>query len=456
MKRTIGRIVILGLVAATIHAQADTYYLQSDGDHPAPYPFNIYGQLEPVMTLDANRRIYLVEDTAQDRADLQKFMNQTSGTMEPLDAPAPPGGGGTNTYTYTFTYQPPTNGLYLTWDGFSGGLADMTLHGGTGSVYVALSSTNLSTPSSQWNIAGEIFPTDTNAMPFTAEMPAGQSVFYNVEDWSDAMTNGLYDWWMYYWFGDLNESAAELDSTGTNTLGFDYTNGLDPNVISFSVQFTNTRVNVSSASGTLHIQGGRPFYEAVLVNDGNLADAVWQPYENTNLLVSLNAGDGNYDVWVGLRGLPTNATPTWEGMRLTLDTAPPVLTVTNPVGSAVSKPMIQIQGYTDESLSRLTFGVSNAIGVLTNQPGYVTSRFYDTNRMDYTTNFFQCYDVRLTNDNSITLRAVDLAGNVTVTNFNLTLDALGATNAPMLAIVWPANNASIGGTNVNIRAQTDD
>ena len=45
----------------------------------------------------------------------------------------------------------------------------------------------------------------------------------------------------------------------------------------------------------------------MLVNDTNQADAVWQPYTGTNIMVNLGATDGDYNVWVGLRGLPADA-----------------------------------------------------------------------------------------------------------------------------------------------------
>jgi len=55
------------------------------------------------------------------------------------------------------------------------------------------------------------------------------------------------------------------------------------------------------------------------------------------------------------------------------------------------------------------------------------------------TNFVQCYDVPLaTNDNFITLRMADVAGNTTTTNFDLVLDYTGATNPPAIQLDWPA------------------
>jgi hypothetical protein len=232
---------------------------------------------------------------------------------------------------------------------------------------------------------------------------------------------------------------------------------LDPNVIQFSLQFTNNYVNASLAYGSVTIQGGVPSYIAVLINDTNTADAEWEIDDSTNVLVNLNSGDGLYNVLVGLRGLPSDATPTWVGTQLTLNTVAPVLAVTNPAGGTVSVPMIQLQGYVNESLGKLTFDVSNAVGVVTNQQGYWQPVFYDTNLLEFTTNTFQCYDIPLTNGvNKITLHATDMAGNTTTTNFSYTLSYAGVTNAPMLSLLWPQNNTAIGGSNVTIQAQVSD
>ena len=119
--------------------------------------------------------------------------------------------------------------------------------------------------------------------------------------------------------------------------------------------------------------------------------------------------------------------------------------------------MIQLQGYACEPLSSLTYDVSNADGVLTNQTGYVTDEFWDTNFLAFTTNFFPYYNLALTNGlNHITVHATDLAGNKAMTNFSVTLDYSGDTTAPMLSVIWPTNGTSIAGSNVTVQAQVDD
>ena len=41
--------------------------------------------------------------------------------------------------------------------------------------------------------------------------------------------------------------------------------------------------------------------------------------------------------------------------------------------------------------------MSNATGVVSNEQGFVTDRYYDTNPWEFTTNWFQCFDIDLTN-----------------------------------------------------------
>ncbi len=264
------------------------------------------------------------------------------------------------------------------------------------------------------------------------------------------------DWWFWEYFGTVTLSDTNLDSTGANTLLYDYQNSLDPNVIQFSLQITNYYVNTLNVPIQLNISGGVPFYEAVLVNDPNFADANWQPY-NPTVVVSLNSGDGNYDVSVGLRGLPSDAQQTWQLAHLTLDTVAPTLTITNPASSAVSQPVIQLQGFANEALSSLTFDVSNAAGVFTNQTGYVTGKFYDTNLLEFTTTYFQCYDVPLLNGlNTVTVHAADLAGNTTTTNVSVTLNYSGDTTPPALTVIWPQDGTYISGNSFAFEGQVND
>jgi hypothetical protein len=103
--------------------------------------------------------------------------------------------------------------------------------------------------------------------------------------------------------------------------------------------------------------------------------------------------------------------------------------------NTVSQPVIQINGYCQESLASISYDLSNAVGIVTNQQSEITDRYYDTNTYSFTTNYFECLDVPLTNGiNTITIHATDLAGGTTTTNFNFTLDYSSKTNPPVMQI----------------------
>jgi len=202
------------------------------------------------------------------------------------------------------SYTIDTNGLYLEVAGVSNGSAWFNLHNASNQVYAIWSTTNLL---ANWNVETEMWPTNPAMLPFTVPTLERQNLFVRAEDWTDVDSNGdgIPDWWIWMYFGTLDLSATNLDSQG-NTLLHDYQNGLDPNIIQFSLQFTNNYFNTSMANGAITLLGGVPSYIAVLVNDPNLANANWQSY-SSNVVVSLNAGDGAYEVWVGLKGLPQDA-----------------------------------------------------------------------------------------------------------------------------------------------------
>ena len=65
-------------------------------------------------------------------------------------------------------------------------------------------------------------------------------------------------------------------------------------------------------------------------------------------------------------------------------------------------------------------------------------------------------DTTTTNENTITLRVADRAGNVTETNINVTLDFTGDTNAPGLSLIWPTNDMHLSGNSFYIRGGIDD
>ena len=421
------------------------YTVQHAGEWP-PLPGNIYG----LPFWDLGGGFYLLDDRDFDYA---AFAQQNAALHEMARAM-----GLENDNETGSSYMIDTNGLWLEITNVVNGLAYLNLRHGTDYVYEVWSKQDLT--ASNWDIETEVFPgTNQDVMPFTVSELDRTNLFIWARDWTGITSGGneTPEWWFWKYFHTVNLSDTNLDSTGNNTLLYDYQNGVDPNAIQFSLQFTNTDLNTTIAYGTITILSGTPFYEAILINDTNEADANWQPYSSTNVIVPLNSGNGTYSVLVGLRGLLADAQQTWMGTQLRLNNVAPVLTVTNPTASTVSVPMIQLQGYVSASLSKLTYDVSNAAGIFTNQQGYWLSAFYDTNLLAFTTNSFQCYDIRLTNGlNQITLHATDVAGNTATTNVSYTLDYSGDHTAPVLSFIWPTNGTSIGGSNFTLQAQVDD
>ncbi|HEY1790963.1 MAG TPA: hypothetical protein VGJ73_22635 [Verrucomicrobiae bacterium] len=355
-----------------------------------------------------------------------------------------------------------TNGLWLQITNFSSGSIHGNLNGATDFVYEVYSTTNVAVArkASDWEIETELFPFGgTNSMPFNVSMSGRNPLFLWARDWTGITRNGnkTPDWWFYYWFGieGLSFSDDGMDSDG-NTLFFDYENQIDPNPLSFALLFGKRYVNTSAVDGTIRLLAGEPFYVAVLVNDPNESDAVWKPFTSTNLTIQLGATNGPYTLLIGLRGLPDSAHASWAEAWLTLNTVGPTISVTNPVGSTVTQPIIQLQGLVSESLSQLTFDVSNALGIIKNQQGESCPVFYDPNFRDFTTNIFQCYDIGVTNGlNTVTLHATDLAGNTTTASVNFTLDYASA-RPPVLSVLWPQNGTKVSGSSFTLNAQVDD
>ena len=111
----------------------------------------------------------------------------------------------------------------------------------------------------------------------------------------------------------------------------------------------------------------------------------------------------------------------------------------------VNVPEIQLTGYSPKALSSISYDITNALGLVTNQQVLVLDQAYSTGTSEFTTNTFQAFDISLTNGvNTITLHATDLAGNIStlVTNFTLNYSNKPA---PVIRITWPQNGAEVSG-----------
>jgi hypothetical protein len=364
------------------------------------------------------------------------------------------GGGGDG--SDSFSYVVPTNGLWLKLESVSGGLAHLDLMNATNSVYAVYNTEDLT---GGWQVVAEVWPTNAAVMPFTVPTLGQQTLFLRAADWTGITSGGNTVPWWWFWqnFGTTALSDTNLDSLNVRTLLYDYTNQIDPNPISFTIGVANNYVSTSQPTLSANVSAGTPFYYAVVVDSTNLAGATWTAYTSSNLTASLGSLQGWHQVWVGLRGRPATATPTWQWKRLKLDTLPPVLVITSPTNGTVSVPMIQLTGYSPEALSGISYDLTNALGLVTKQQVLVTDQAYSTNTCEFTTNTFQAFDVAITNGlNTFTLHATDLAGNVTTTNVSFTLDYSSKTNPPSVQISWPLNGDNLSGTNFNVSGQLND
>jgi hypothetical protein len=274
----------------------------------------------------------------------------------------------------------------------------------------------------------------------------------------DAVGDGLPNAWEYYWFGNYNQNGSEEDSQG-NMLLYDYENGLDPDVIQFTIEAPNDHVNTTTASFQLNILGGWPSYYALFTDSDDTTN--WLPFTGTNFTITLGPADSMYNIVVGLKGFAQQATETWQSYAFYLDRVAPVVTITNPIivhgVATVGKPYLQLQGFATEPLARLCYNLTNAAGIINGADVYVTDQALDTNACDFSTNFFQAYDVPLTNGvNYVSLVVTDRAGNTTVTNFEVVLDYSTVTAKPVVNLTWPQAGWALSGSSCTIRGTMED
>jgi hypothetical protein len=308
--------------------------------------------------------------------------------------------------------------------------------------------------------AGTPVDTDGDGLPDYFEDTNGNGAYDSSEDLGnftseDTDGDGLPDGWEWLHFGSFApDDQSDYDGDGTSDLA-EYLTGTDPNTITFRVAATNNFVSTAITTVQAAISGGMPFAQAVLVDNTNFAGAIWSSCLSTNVLVNLGTTEGWREVWIGLRGRQTTSEQTWQRKWLKLDSSPPPLIFTSPSTNTVSQPMLQLQGYCTEALSRLSCDVSNAAGVFTNQMILVLDQHYDRTARGFTTNTFQAFDLELTNGlNTVTVQAVDLAGNTATTNLSFTL--VSDTNAPVIQLYWPQDGVRLSGDSFTWRGWVDD
>ena len=273
---------------------------------------------------------------------------------------------------------------------------------------------------------------------------------------SDLDGNGLPDDWERQYFGCIGvDPDSDADGDGVSNLQ-EYLWGTDPNKIRFFLSVTNQYVNTTGAPVQLNVLGGVPSYIAMLVNDTNAADISWQPFTSTSLWVPTPT-NGVYVIAVGLRGLPTVATQSWQSVTILRDTTPLILALTNLAALSGSRPFVDPAGYATRGLSAVTWSVVDGNGLTNSGKGAVVAKGWNLPDQFHTTNWFQCLDLALAlGTNSISIQAVDWAGNVAMTNFAYVFDTNGDTMPPALTLLWPQDNTQVSGNNFTVQAWMDD
>jgi len=327
-----------------------------------------------------------------------------------ITPPGGGGGGGTNTYYYTnsFSSPPYMPGLKLAIPPPVGtNLFINLLEADPAGTYDIFAASNLAYAS--WN---DVLGGTNGQTNFTLPIPFAGAGFFRV---------------------------ARTDTPVVDTAGM-------------TASFPNNDVNTNLISAV--ISGGPAAALAVLVNDTNLADAIWIPFSAIpNVLLGTN--DGTYSVMFGFIG--SDGQTNWSSATVTLDTAPSSLVITNLTSLSGSRPFIDPAGYSTKALSSLTFDVTDADGTITHDQGMVTDQDSNPGDMSHTTNQFVCLDVALTlGTNFIGITAVDWAGNVTTTNFSYIFDTNGDSTPPTIALTWPQDGMEVSGDTFTLRGMLDD
>jgi len=291
---------------------------------------------------------------------------------------------------------------------------------------------------------------------YFTNQPTNQMFYILTVPGADRDGDGMYDGWEWKHFGTLEQPAVgDYDGDGISNL-LEYQSGFDPNTLMYVVRSETAYVNSNSAAIVIESLEGVPSQMAVVVNSTNFDNASWTAF-NSNAVINLGTLDGRYDVWLGVRNRTQGQKSGWERHTFFRDAASPLLVVENPV-DLTSRPHIQIEGHCPEPIeSLLSYSIFNADGDFTNQMAYVKHQFFDTNEMSITTNWWQCYDVRLAvGTNIIVVRARDKAGNGGAVTNVVVFDVSSDTNAPMIELHWPQDGELVSGTSFTLRGWLDD
>ena len=209
-----------------------------------------------------------------------------------------PGGGGSGGgggYTNQMVSIPlNTNMLWLGIQSVSNGLARLDLYVPTNCIYTNSEvfaiwcTTNLL---AGWQVVEEVWlpaprpQTNPVVVPFTVATFGAPNLFVRAEDWTGVVSDGLPDWWKFFWLNSLTESATNQDCQG-NSLLYDYTNNLAPaEPPAFTLLLTNQMVlSGTTAELVVAVSGAGPFTNEWLLNGGPVV---------SNLITTVAGGGQN-------------------------------------------------------------------------------------------------------------------------------------------------------------------
>lgn len=213
---------------------------------------------------------------------------------------------------------------------------------------------------------------------------------------------------------------------------------------------------LNSSSVFVQVNAGPLSTMAYLLNSQDFANAVWGA-PNSFTLGGLAEGENT--LWVGFRD-PTGKT-VWFKHRIIRDLTPPQITITkpaitDPVATIVKIPMIQVHGYANEELSKISFSVQNSAGTFSDGLTVVRAPVIDPATQTLQVPF-RCLDIDLApGNNHIFVHAWDKAGNEAIREVVYALDYSGVTQGPAILSQWPLDGAQLSGNTFTLRGYVDD
>jgi hypothetical protein len=137
--------------------------------------------------------------------------------------------------------------------------------------------------------------------------------------------------------------------------------------------------------------------------------------------------------------------------------APPTITINEPVEMLTSRPMIQLKGTSDKPLRSIRFDVVNREGKLLEQQGFVTDSYFDVIQWRTTTNYFECSDIDLApGTNRVILRCEDFDRHLVTTELTYDLSYDHDKTPPAIRLQWPTPGRQISGREFTARGILDD